>query len=253
MILPPTTTMPRGWQTAYTGGILVALVGFGGNALVVWRRTRDPIPLLCIAGGAVCTLPEPLVDILGLCWYPRPGQRQLFELMGRPIPVFVLPGYVFFMGGLTVLALSVVERRGARALLRLYPLLMAVELPFELVANHTGVYTYYGHQPLRILDFPIWWMFVNTLVPLTAALMIKGLNLKGWRTAAVVVLLPMLDAGINAATAWPTWTVLNSRVPGAITQLAGIATCALAAFGLLLITSTEPALQSQPEGGTIRA
>ncbi|MGI8662545.1 MAG: hypothetical protein ACR2LQ_04945 [Acidimicrobiales bacterium] len=243
MITPPDATMPGGWQAIYTAGILLALLAFGGNALRVWHRTKDPIPLFCILGGAVCTLLEPMVDILGLCWYPRPGQTQLFELMGRPIPMFVLPGYMFFMGGLTVLAIGVVERRGRRALFGLFPLLMLVELPFELVANHTGVYTYYGHQPLRIFDFPVWWLFVNTLVPLTAGLAITGLRpmLRGRRGWLVVALLPMLDAGINAAAGWPTWIVLNSEVPSFVTQAGGIATCALAVLGLLLLTASTDA------------
>lgn len=235
---PVALTMPAGWEAVYTAAVLVAFVAMSANAVRLWRADRDGLPLLLMAGGALCVFLEPMVDVLGLCWYPRGSGLELFELMGRPIPFLVLPGYTFFMGGLTVIALHTLRTRGATGLLRLYPLMILLELPFEILANHTGVYTYYGQQPLRVGDFPLWWLFVNTMVPVVAAVVLRPLRrwLTGSVAALVVVpLLPAVDAGVNAALAWPTWTVLNSDVPMAVTQLAGLATCALAVGSLLLL------------------
>jgi hypothetical protein len=234
---PPDLSMPAGWERVYTAACLVALVAMGANAIRLWRADRDTLPLALMGAGALCVLLEPLVDVLGLCWYPRGSNYELFELMGRPIPFLVLPGYTFFMGGLTVIALRTLATRGPQGLLRLYPLMIALELPFELLANQTGVYVYYGQQPLRVWDFPVWWLFVNTMVPIVAAVLIRPL--RGWLTGAsvllVVPLLPAVDAGVNAAFAWPTWTALHSDVPVAVTQLAGLVTCAMAVGALILI------------------
>ena len=237
---PLALRMPHGWEQLYTTACLLAFAVMSVNAARLWRKGRDPLPLVLIAAGALCVFIEPMVDVLGACWYPRGSGLQLFELMGRPIPFLVLPGYTFFMGGLTVIALHVLQTRGPRGLLRLYPLMILLELPFEIVANHTGVYTYYGQQPLRIASFPIWWLFVNTMVPVVAAVLLRPLRpwLTGVRALFVLPLLPAVDAGVNAAFAWPTWTVLSSDVPGAVTQLAGLCTCGSAVGALVLLVRT---------------
>lgn len=234
---PPDLAMPQGWERLYTAACLLALVGMTANAVRRWRADRDQLPLLLMAGGALCVFLEPLVDVLGLCWYPRGSQYEIFELMDRPIPFLVLPGYMFFMGGLTVIALHTLESQGPRGFLPLFPKMILLELPFEILAVQTGVYVYYGQQPLQIIDFPVWWLFVNTMVPIVAAVLIAPA--RRWLTGAagliVIPLLPAVDAGVNAAFAWPTWTVLNSEVPMAVTQLAGLATCVLAVGSLVLI------------------
>lgn len=206
--------MSAGWERVYTGAVLVALVAMATNAVRLWRAKGDTIPLLLIAGGALCVFLEPIVDLLGLCWYPRGSELEIFELLGRPIPFLVLPGYSFFMGGLTVIALHRLEVVGPRGLLRLYPLMILLELPFEILAVHTEVYVYYGQQPLRIAEFPVWWLFVNTMVPVVAAVLLRPMRpwLVGPMVLVVIPLLPAVDAGVNAAFAWPTWTDRKSVV-----------------------------------------
>lgn len=231
--------MPQGWQVVYTVLLLTPLVGLAGWCVLRYRRERDPVPLLCLAGGAVCVLFEPIVDILGLCWYPRQGQWMLFETLGRPIPVGVLFGYMWAFGGLTAVSYTLVRQKGSAALGRLYPLFIAVSIPFELIANHTGYYVYYGHQPLQILDWPAWWGPVNFAVPITAAVLIHRLRpvLTGPRILAVALLVPMADGAVNGATAWPVWSALNA--PGlstVIVQLAGALTVALAVLLVWLVT-----------------
>ena len=234
---PEHLAMSPGWERVYTAAVLVALVGMGANALRLWRAKGDTLPLLLMAGGALCVFLEPLVDVLGLCWYPRGSDLELFELLGRPIPFLVLPGYTFFMGGLTVIALHRLEVVGPRGLLQLYPFMILLELPFEILAVHTEVYVYYGQQPLRILEFPVWWLFVNTMVPVVAAVLLRAMRpwLVGPLALVVIPFLPAVDAGVNAAFAWPTWTVLNSDVPVVVTQLAGLATCGMAVGALVLL------------------
>jgi len=236
--------MPQGWQVVYTVLLLVPLVGLAGYCALRYRKERDPVPLLCLAGGAMCVLFEPIVDILGLCWYPRHGQWKLFETLGRPIPVGVLFGYMWAFGGLSAVASVVLRQKGLAALWRLYPLFIAVSVPFELIANHSGFYTYYGNQPLRILEWPAWWGPVNFAVPIVAAVMIDRFrpHLTGPRTVALAFLLPMADGAVNGATAWPVWSALNAPgLPTMIVQAAGALSVGLAVLLVWLVTRPSAA------------
>ena len=244
---PPAGAMPEGWQVVYTVLLAVPLVGLGGWCLLQWRKERDAVPLLCLAGGAMCVLFEPIVDILGLCWYPRHGQWKLFETLGRPIPVGVLFGYMWAFGGLTAVAYITLRRKGPAAVARLYPWFIGLSIPFELIANHTGFYVYYGRQPLRILDWPAWWGPVNFAVPIVAAVMLVRFRplLTGPRLLAAAFFLPMADGAVNGATAWPVWSALNA--PGlsmVVVQAAGVLTVTLAVFLVWLVT--RPATVAAP-------
>jgi hypothetical protein len=242
--------MPKGWQTVYTILLLAPLVGLAGYCVRRYLKERDPVPLLCLAGGAMCVLFEPIVDILGLCWYPREGQWKLFETLGRPIPVGVLFGYMWAFGGLTAVAYRVLRQKGLPALGRLYPVFIGLSIPFELIANHTGYYGYYGNQPLRILEWPAWWGPVNFAVPIVAAVMIERFrpHLPGPRIVALAFLLPMADGAVNGATAWPVWSALNSAgLSTAIVQAAGALSVGLAVFLVWLVTRpSTPATQAAP-------
>jgi hypothetical protein len=236
---PPDLHMPGGAQTFFFFALLLPMLGLGAYAVRLWRREDDPVPVLCVLGGLVCTVFEPIVDVLGLCWYPRHGQMKLFETFGRPIPVPVLFGYAWAMGGMTVVALRLIRRHGVEALFRFYPLLLLVTVPFELIANNTHFYVYYGNQPLRLFEWPVWWAPVNMAVPVVAAVLITRLRpyLTGARVALVAALVVFADGGVNAAVAWPVWSALNAPdLPTPIVQLAGVATIALAFLVVWLVT-----------------
>jgi hypothetical protein len=221
--------MPSGWQEVFTVALVVPFVGLGALAVATARRLHSPLPLVMLLAGACCTVLEPIVDVLGKCWYPAIGQNHLFTTFGRPMPLWVLFGYAWFMGGLTLVTFLVIEARGVRALLRLYPVLILIEAPFELFAVHTHVYVYYGAQPLDLWAWPVWWGFVNTAIPILSAVLITSLRteLRGSRALLVLAIIPMIDGGVNAGTAWPVWTVLHSSVPTWERQGAGLLTCAL--------------------------
>jgi hypothetical protein len=228
--------MSHGWQEIYTVVLVIPLVLLVAFALRIWVRDKDAAPVALLIGGAACVIWEPIVDVLGRCWYPQFGQVHLFETFGRPIPLYVLFGYTWFMGGLTIVAYRVVQAKGPSALWCLYPVLILIEAPFELLAVHTHVYVYYGQQPLSISSWPIWWGFVNTSVPITAAVLLTCFRPKitGWHVLLLIPMVPMVDGAANAATGWPVWTILHASVPAAERQIAGVVTCLL---GLLVVAA----------------
>lgn len=230
--VPDHLKMPHQWEIVFLIAVaLFAALGIAWGA-AKWRRTGDLMPFALLAGGAACCIVEPLVDALGQCWYPRGQLLEVFELMGYPIPLFAVVGYMMAFGGYTLFTVEVLERKGPQVLWATWVGGIVFMMMFEIFAVTTKSYVYYGEQPLRILDFPAWWDFVNSLVPVTAALVVTVCRqwLTGWRILLVIPMLPMIDAAANAAAALPTWVVLKSDVPEFVMQGAGVLTCVIAAL-----------------------
>lgn len=93
-----------------------------------------------------------------------------------------------------------------------------------------------------MFGFPLWWAFVNPLMPITFAVLVFRLRpmLTGWRVLGVVILAPMADAIANASAGWPVWLSLNSGKGYAVTYLGGTATILLALCALHLLTLLVP-------------
>ena len=240
--VPDQMVMPHLWENVFLALVgIPALVALGW-ALRSWRRTGDPLYLVVLVGGTLCSLLEPLVDILGQCWYPRGAQFEVFELMGRPIPLFAVIGYTMMFGGYTLLTLEILKRKSPRSLWWVWLGGIFFTAIFEFFATHTGSYAYYGDQPLRIFSWPSWWGPVNSLVAMVCAVFITVLrpHLRGWRVLVVAVLIPVFDGAVNAAAAWPVYTTNWSDVPPIARQLSGVATFAISALLLgLLIAIAE--------------
>jgi hypothetical protein len=155
-----------------------------------------------------------------------------FDLMGRPIPLFVVFGYTMEMGGATLVGLELLRRRGPSSIWLFWIVNGLFMGAFELFAVHTKTYVYYGPQPLRILDWPIWWEPANSLVAVGGAVAIYALRPRGWALFTIIPLMLMMDAGCEAASAWPVYAALWSNMSMAVRQLAGVATFGLAAAGV---------------------
>jgi hypothetical protein len=217
-------------QAVFTTGQVVPIIVFGLLAWRALRSRRDPVPLLLILGGAAAMLCEPIVDVMGLCYFPRAGQWRMFEAFGRPIPLFILV-YVWYVGGQAWVALRQLERGASRRdVWRLYAVFAALDVVAETPGLYMHLYTYYGRQPFDFFRLPLWWPVVNGAMPIVAAMLIYRLRpqLRGWAILAVVPLVPMADAVTNAAAGFPLWVTLNTRLGYAWTYPMGAITCLLA-------------------------
>lgn len=230
--VPDYLTMPRQYELIFLA-VVSLFAAFGlGWAILRWRRSGDRLPAAALAGGTACAILEPLVDILGQCWHPRGQMIEAFELMGRPIPLWVVVGYGMAFGLYTIFTMEVLERKGPQALWSTWIggiLFMGI---FDVLAVTTKVYVYYGAQPLRFLDLPLWWEPVNGLLPVTAAVILASCRqwLTGRRILLVIPMLLMVDAAVYAAAALPAYIVLKSDVPEFVLQAAGVVTLVNAAF-----------------------
>lgn len=216
---------------------------------------RGPVFLFCLIGGAIAVVWEPIVDVLGQCWLPPRGQHwEAFTLLGRHIPLMMPFVYSWFVGGQGYLFYRIFERGlDRRQLVRLWGVVFLVNIALETPGIVAHVYTYYGKQPLDIWGFPLWWGFVNPLMPMIAGAMIHRLRphlnqLGALPTAlAVVATIPMADGVANAAAAWPVIAALNTNVGYAGSWVAAFITLGLAMFvvwivGLLVATPAADAV-----------
>ena len=159
---------PSGFEAGQTAELFFTL--YCGLAVVLlalpWAihraiKRRDTVPILVLAGGLVCSLEEPMLDMLGhLHW--ADDLEDLYNNFGVPVPALIPPCYVAFLG-LQAYFCYFVIKNGARPrhFVQLLFMGLILDAVMETVGINLDVYEYYGVQPYEILGFPYWWGFIN--------------------------------------------------------------------------------------------
>jgi hypothetical protein len=247
-IPPVDMVMPAGPQ-------LVFLIGNGLVCMVAAiaaeryrRRTGRPVGFLLLLAGMATVVNEPVVDILGLCWFAANGAIPLFKAWGVTIPAFMLPVYCWYVGGQALFAYASIERGVTTAgLFRLYGWFALVNVLLEVPGLNLGIYAYYGQQPFELLRFPLWWPICNALMPIVmAALTFRLLpHLSGAGCLLIVLLGPMAAGMTNGAIAVPVWVALNGGAPLWGTSLAAVVSLCLG-LTLAFLLSRIVAIDAEP-------
>ena len=134
-----------------------------------------------------------------------------------------------------------------------YLAIAAVNFVLAFPVDHMGTQTYYGNQPLVVFGMPLWWLMVNPLLPVTAATLAYVLfrQLQGAK-GALAVAVPLVSAGIaSGGCAWTVWLALNSGASVAGTNLAALATLALACFVLWFLSRLSRPLDETEATGPV--
>jgi hypothetical protein len=156
------------------------------------------------------------------------------------MPLYIVFVYPWYVGGLGYLAYRLFQRGVTmRDLFALWGLDFVINIVLETPGIKAGTYLYYGHQPFDFWGFPLWWGFVNPLMPMLAGAaiyrLLPHLN-RAWKQAAVIAIIPMADGAANGAAGWPTYAALNQRdVSYVWTHLAALVTLGLALFVVWMI------------------
>ena len=226
-----------GWFTVFIFiplGVAIAI------AFAHLAQGKGPMLLLCLVGGVLAAAFEPIVDVLGLVYFPDPGVHTAFTFMGRPLPWLIVFVYSWYVGGQAYVAYRVIERGIDRAgVFRLWAIFAAINVVLETPGLLGGVYTYYGAQPLDFWGFPLWWSIVNPLMPVVGGALISKVGPElgsGWKLVGVIPLIPMADGIANAATGWPLWIALNSGIGYTVTYPALIVTLGLVMYSLWVVS-----------------
>ncbi len=233
--------MPKTAETIFNIFIFIPL----GIALAIAVRHllggKGPLLLACIIGGGLAAFYEPIVDVLGLVYLKEEDALGTFTVLDRTMPLYICFVYPWYVGGLGYLAYKLFERGiTVRGMFALWALDFVVDIALESPGILAGTYLYYGKQPFDIWGFPLWWGFVNPVMPMLAGALIYKIKphlTKSWQLLAVIPLIPMADGIANAASAWPMWIALNQTdVSYVWTYLAGFVTLGLALFSVWIIS-----------------
>lgn len=218
-----------------------------------WRDTGRPVLLLILAGGGMCTLAEPLVDLMGACWHPNIGQPIAFEFMGRHMPWWIVAVYFAYWGAQGGLLCSQLQKGLTMKAMRwlvLIPILGDVLI--EELALPTGLYIYDGLQPLILLNsLPFWWVPCNSIGLLLAISLVHlcAPHLKGFKLLLIPLLLPMGQLMGYVAVGLPSFVVINTAgLPNWIVQAGGVATWLLGYLvfhAISLVVATDSPLRRE--------
>jgi hypothetical protein len=192
---------------------VLALIALG-YMLVEARRTRSLLPVMLLVGGAVAYLNEPIVDVLGLCWHPRPHQHRVLDTFG-PLPLWGLFCYIVFFGAGPYVLFKVLRRGITRRQFWIGVAgLMVLNLAIEIPLLPTHLYLYYGYHrpPMTVAHLPLYWLFLNVGGPILAAVVLLAAERqfrRRWLPAALLV--PMTTyAAFSLAAGWPIFSALHS-------------------------------------------
>src|SRR5579859_4627115 len=156
MVMPQA---PQLWMNILNWGLVAVVLVV---ALNHWRKRGSAIGIWLVLGGALTTLNEPIVDVLGKCWFPAIGSQVLLKAWGVSIPIYMVPVYAWYVGGQAFLAYHLYEKGlSRRGLFGLYAAFAVVNMFLEIPGLNLPVpmYSYYGNQPLLLFRFPLWWIF----------------------------------------------------------------------------------------------
>jgi hypothetical protein len=199
-----------------------------------------------LTGGAVAYFNEPIDDLLGLVWHPRPGQWVAIDTFG-PAPVWGVFVYMALFGGIPYLMLQAFKR-GATAtqIWTWIGVFWLADIAVEIPALASGMYQYYGDAPMKVLGLPLYWFAINIGGPLETAvlLLVAGSFFARWRMLLLVVIPMVLDAAGSVGIGWPIFSALHSESNLVVKYLAALMTIAMAG-ALLTITIRFAANKSQ--------
>ena len=226
---------------ATAGMTLIALI-MVVVAVIEGQRYKSTVPLALVMAGAACVFPESIDNYLGGCYWSQSHDpaHTFYFLMGREFDFYIIAMWWPFGAVLGYALYAALLRNAKTSTLWVAFTLsgLADVLIEESLLGYGGVYTYFGHQPLVLLNhFPFWWMFANvSSLYLSVAIAYRYRDwLNGWKSLFILPLMPLCYIGGFGFTGMPTIYVINGDFPPLVTQVAGVMTAVL---GLTLTAGT---------------
>lgn len=131
----------------------------------VARQERAVWPFALLAAGTLTCLLEPMFDHLYGLWFPTQGQWTLFTAYGVSEPIWLVPAYFAIYGGGAVVVMRKLRANPTVSQIwRLYWAFVAVAMVAEIAyVQLMGVYEYQDDQPWKVLGYPLFLGFVNSM------------------------------------------------------------------------------------------
>ena len=204
-----------GWFFTLYAGLLIVSIALIW-ALYTGFKKRNWLPLLLICGGFVCSLLEPMLDMLGHLRWANDLPVYVFTNFGISIPLLIPFCYAAFLG-LEPYFIYLLFKRGVtvKQVMYIYLIAAMTDAVMETPGLLMHVYQYYGVQPFTFLAFPYWYASINGASFMTIALFIWFLEprLKGWHRALFLVVPPIGMGTAWFGIGWIHLLPLNSTLP----------------------------------------
>jgi hypothetical protein len=187
-----------------TGQLLSVVLTFALAAVAavyvyrVCREERALWPLALLVAGTLTCLLEPMFDHLYGLWFPTEGQWTLFTAYGVSEPIWLVPAYFAIYGGGAVVAMRKLRANPTVSQIwKLYWTFVGVAMVAEIAyVQLMGVYEYQDDQPWKVLGYPLFLGFVNSMSACIAGIVAWKLVplLRGWNQLALIALTPLAFA-----------------------------------------------------------
>lgn len=218
-----------------------------GGLLVWWaasaERRRDPALPLLLVGGAISGLVEPFLDNVVLFWYPPHQSLPTIVAFGRSVPIFVPIGYAWFCGGLLYFVARLYDRGvSRRTVWAVVGWVVVIDYVAIALTAWIGVAGFFGHPPLSIGGYPLWWAAIDGSDVVVGAAVVFYLlpHLAGWNRLWLVSVPPIMIGTAAGAVGWPISTALNSGWSGPGKLVAALVTIGLGCLLVHLVASVVP-------------
>jgi hypothetical protein len=201
--------------TVVLGTALLLLMTYG---VLEWWRTGRPTLCLCLIGGAVASLVEPLWDQMGrLFIYERGVGAGYVTVAERVLPYWLIAPYSIFVGGTAYLVYRIARDERPRSYLyRAVAATIALNLLFEIPLTHARLYVYFDEQAFSPTGFPAAWAFMNLGGILSGLALAKAPQVFSSVGALLIApLVTMCFVAWEMGVGWPVY-VVNSSTTAAV-------------------------------------
>ncbi|NKQ54182.1 hypothetical protein HFP15_14940 [Amycolatopsis sp. K13G38] len=202
------------WVFFFVAGAAVVLIALPW-AIRAAAKDRNFIPILAIGGGFLCSLLEPMLDLLGhLRW--ANDQPTAFTNFGIDVPWLIPPCYAAFLGLESYFCYYMLKKGiTVKQCFMVFSVGIFTDAIMETVGLNLHIYEYYGIQPYTLFKFPYWWGFINGVSFWTVGAIMWFLvpRLKGAQRLWLLLAPPTGMMAAYFTVGWPHFLALNSTLP----------------------------------------
>lgn len=217
----------------------VMLAFFGATAIAAlglacyWAFTRrDVLPIVTCISAVICSLNEPIFDILGKITYAE-NNPIAFTAFGRSIPWFLVIGYIAWVGLFPYVIAGWMAAGWSNRRLYVVSVLGTLSVVgTEIVNRFLHGWKYYGDPPLQFFGG----VAAMASVPLVAGFLLYALAFPatGLRRVLAGLFIPLLSLPMMfASTGLPLYIALYSNLPPVFNYIAVVALLVLIAAAVI--------------------
>ena len=234
---PPNDTFVQNAEHVFVSTSIMAAIAVAFMIIAFFdgRRYKSTVPIALVAAAAFCVIPESIDNYLAGCYWSQSHDpdKLLFFLMGREFDQYVgimwwafgaILGYVLYAVLLREVKTSTLW--AALAISGIADIVLE-----EILLGYGGIYTYFGHQPLVLINhFPWWWLFANvSSLFLSVAIAYRFREwFNGWKSVLILALMPFCYIGAFTLSGMPAIFVIQGDFSPLVTQIGGVLTCLIA-------------------------